>query len=161
MYKPHSIVAKARPLAWLTGLTLAALTLTPVIGASPAQASVSDPVLSANLGTTTVYNTEWWAGGGSCMASGSARWDRAQNLLVLNGSAQSSAPFAGCWARLRVTYWYGVGAPLVSYTTDIPTACSTADQCPSTRRLNTSIPGAINGGLTRYIDHITISAERR
>ncbi|MEA2273156.1 MAG: hypothetical protein QOI98_1864, partial [Solirubrobacteraceae bacterium] len=56
------------------------LTLTLAIGTSPAQASVSAAKLYDNLGTTTLYTTPWYEGGGSCATSGDdATRERAGN----------------------------------------------------------------------------------
>jgi hypothetical protein len=172
MYASHSITTHARPLTRLTRLALAAVALTLALGASvsPAQASVSDPTLFDNVPTTTLHTTPWWQGGGSCTASASARWDRAQNLLTLNGSAHTSAPFNGCKARLRVTFWAndeGLDLSLGSAAEDIPTACAVTDpSCPSTQPLNIAIPNAIPGRVfgmpkSQLIDHITLSVEAR
>jgi hypothetical protein len=155
-----------------TGLALSAVALTLAlgVGASPAQASVSDPTLFDNVPTTTLHSTPWWEGGGSCTASGSARWDRAQNLLTLNGSAHTSAPFNGCKARMRATFWAndeGQDLSLGSAAEDIPTACAVTDpSCPSTQPLNIAIPNAIPGRVfgmpkAQLIDHITLSVEAR
>jgi hypothetical protein len=179
------ISTTGRSVTRLTALALASLALTLLIGASSAHAatkhlpkhrtrvvaaSVSDSALYANVPTTTLETHPWYAGGGSCTASGTALWNRSLNLVSINGSAHTSAPFYGCRARLRVTYWatdMGFNYNMGSTTADIPTACSNTDpSCPSTQPLNVNIPNALPGTFfgipkTMLIDHITLTAELR
>jgi hypothetical protein len=185
MYTSRWIATTGRSVIRLAAVALVGLALTLVVGASPAHAatkhpsnhrakavaaSVTDPALFANLPTTTLQTHPWYVGGGSCTASGTALWSRVSNLLSLNGSAHTSAPFYGCRARLRVTYWandnnatYNMGSTVQ----DIPTACANTDpSCPSTQPLNVNIPNAVTGTIfgmpkTTVIDHITLTAELR
>jgi hypothetical protein len=164
MYALHAITAIARSLTRQTGSVLVALALTLglAVGVSPAQATVDDAALFDNLPTTGLY--------AGCVTSGSARWDRAQNLLTLNGSAHSSAPFDSCRVRLNVTFYAQDDEGelnIASKTVDINTACAVLDPtCPSTQPLNVVIPQPISGKILGFskqfiTDHIRLTAEAR
>src|SRR3954464_15115725 len=68
-------------------------------------ASIFDANLFDNAPITTLHVFQWYEGGGACTASGSALWNRSSNLVSMNGSAHTSAPFNGCRAALHARYY--------------------------------------------------------
>jgi hypothetical protein len=133
-------------------------------------ASVQDSNLFDNAPITTLHVFQWYEGGGACTASGSALWNRNSNLLSLNGSVHSSAPFNGCRDALHVRYHArdsGLDYLLSDTVVAFPTACAVLDpSCPSTQPLNVVLPNAVPGTFFGFpkaalIDHITIAAEQR
>jgi hypothetical protein len=151
-------------------LSLVAVGLGAALTAAPASASPSDPVLGAGTGDVAVYSQSWFAGGGSCFVNASASWHRASNTLYVYARAWSTAPFAGCRARVTVmgivqsSAWFPPfgGTPVGGPSFDLATACATADPtCPSVTYGSFAQGAVFAAPWVPALDHLYIGVSAR
>ena len=117
-----------------------------VWAASPAAASVNDPVLHATDQSPITV---------SCTYSASVDWDRATGGLTGSVSVTNYNWFGGCFKRLMVSLVDDEGVEVGSREIRIDTACGTKDPgcAPAViKPINESLP--VSRRVRPYVDHM-------